>query len=75
MDRWTQTKKAGVTGELMEEVRRVMEEVRREWARGHELTDMRIIEPLRHCMDRAREILEGNVTRKTRKLNHDAEQF
>ncbi|KAL5232549.1 hypothetical protein ABZP36_031325 [Zizania latifolia] len=51
MDRWTRTKKAGVTGE-------VVEEVRREWARGHELAGVRIVEPLRRCMDRAREILE-----------------
>lgn len=50
-DRWVRAKKAGVTDE-------VVEEVRREWARGQELAAVRVVEPLRLCMDRAREILE-----------------
>lgn len=50
-DRWVRAKKAGVTDE-------VVEEVRREWARGQELAAVRVVEPLRRCMDRAREILE-----------------
>ncbi|KAG8047112.1 hypothetical protein GUJ93_ZPchr0008g11785 [Zizania palustris] len=51
MERWTRAKKAGVTDE-------VVEEVRREWARGQELAGVRIVQPLCRCMDRAREILE-----------------
>ncbi|KAF0899958.1 hypothetical protein E2562_025902 [Oryza meyeriana var. granulata] len=51
MERWARAKKAGITDE-------VVEEVQREWARGQELAGVRIVEPLRRCMDRAREILE-----------------
>ncbi|GJN03312.1 hypothetical protein PR202_ga20742 [Eleusine coracana subsp. coracana] len=51
MDRWVRAKKAGVTDE-------VVEEVRGEWDRGRELAAVRLVEPLRRCMDRAREILE-----------------
>ncbi|KAJ1268237.1 hypothetical protein BS78_07G120700 [Paspalum vaginatum] len=51
MGRWARAKKAGVTDE-------VVEEMRREWARGEELAAVRIVEPLRRSMDRAREILE-----------------
>jgi RNA-binding protein YhbY len=54
MDRWVRAKKAGVTDE-------VVEEVRREWASGQELAAVRVVEPLRRCMDRAREILEVRV--------------
>lgn len=53
-DRWVRAKKAGVTDE-------VVEEVRREWARGQELAAVRVVEPLRRCMDRAREILEVRI--------------
>lgn len=49
--RWARAKKAGVTDE-------VVKEVRREWASGEELAAVRIVEPLRRSMDRAREILE-----------------
>jgi hypothetical protein len=35
--------------------------VRREWASGQELAAVRVVEPLRRCMDRAREILEVRV--------------
>lgn len=51
MGRWARAKKAGVTDE-------VVEDLRREWARGEELAAVRIVEPLRRNMDRAREILE-----------------
>lgn len=51
MDRWARAKKAGVTDE-------VVEDVRSEWSSGQELAGVRIVEPLRRCMDRAREILE-----------------
>ncbi|TVU06455.1 hypothetical protein EJB05_49672, partial [Eragrostis curvula] len=51
MGRWVRAKKAGVTDE-------VVEDVRREWARGQELAAVRLVEPLCRCMDRAREILE-----------------
>lgn len=51
MGRWARAKKAGVTDE-------VVEEMRREWASGEELAAVRIVEPLRRSMDRAREILE-----------------
>jgi RNA-binding protein YhbY len=51
MDRWVRAKKAGVTDE-------VVDEVRREWDREQELAAVRLVEPLRRCMDRAREILE-----------------
>uniref|UniRef100_A0ACD6ADB0 Uncharacterized protein n=1 Tax=Avena sativa TaxID=4498 RepID=A0ACD6ADB0_AVESA len=51
MDRWVRAKKAGVTDE-------VVDEVRMEWSSGQELAAVRIVEPLRRCMDRAREILE-----------------
>lgn len=51
MGRWARAKKAGVTDE-------VVEEMRREWATGEELAAVRIVEPLRRSMDRAREILE-----------------
>uniref|UniRef100_A0A0D9X756 CRM domain-containing protein n=1 Tax=Leersia perrieri TaxID=77586 RepID=A0A0D9X756_9ORYZ len=50
-ERWVRAKKAGITDE-------VVEEVRGEWARGQELAGVRVVEPLRRCMDRAREILE-----------------
>uniref|UniRef100_A0A0E0LU69 CRM domain-containing protein n=1 Tax=Oryza punctata TaxID=4537 RepID=A0A0E0LU69_ORYPU len=50
-ERWARAKKAGITDE-------VVEEVRGQWARGQELAGVRIVEPLRRCMDRAREILE-----------------
>ncbi|KAM0898993.1 hypothetical protein ACQ4PT_021581 [Festuca glaucescens] len=51
MDKWVRAKKAGVTDE-------VVEDVRREWSSGQELAGVRVVEPLRRCMDRAREILE-----------------
>nr|CAB3482778.1 unnamed protein product [Digitaria exilis] len=51
MGKWARAKKAGVTDE-------VVEDLRREWARGEELAAVRIVEPLRRNMDRAREILE-----------------
>ncbi|XP_051202867.1 chloroplastic group IIA intron splicing facilitator CRS1, chloroplastic [Lolium perenne] len=51
MDKWVRAKKAGVTDE-------VLEDVRREWSSGQELAGVRVVEPLRRCMDRAREILE-----------------
>ena len=51
MGRWVRAKKAGVTDE-------VVKEMRREWASGEELAAVRIVEPLRRSMDRAREILE-----------------
>ncbi|KAK3121559.1 hypothetical protein QOZ80_8BG0656150 [Eleusine coracana subsp. coracana] len=51
MDRWVRAKKAGVTDE-------VVEGVRGEWDSGRELAAVRLVEPLRRCMDRAREILE-----------------
>ncbi|CAD6244861.1 unnamed protein product [Miscanthus lutarioriparius] len=51
MGRWARAKKAGITDE-------VVEEMRREWASGEELAAVRIVEPLRRSMDRAREILE-----------------
>ncbi|KAL6843224.1 hypothetical protein ACP4OV_026937 [Aristida adscensionis] len=54
MGKWARAKKAGVTDE-------VVEEVRGEWARGKELAAVRFVEPLRRCMDRAREILERIV--------------
>jgi RNA-binding protein YhbY len=50
-ERWARAKKAGITDE-------VVEEVRGQWAKGQELAGVRIVEPLRRCMDRAREILE-----------------
>jgi RNA-binding protein YhbY len=53
--RWARAKKAGVTDE-------VVKEVRREWASGEELAAVRIVEPLRRSMDRAREILEVSNT-------------
>ncbi|KAG2578337.1 hypothetical protein PVAP13_6NG228500 [Panicum virgatum] len=51
MGRWARAKKAGVTEE-------VVDDLRREWARGEELAAVRIVEPLCRNMDRAREILE-----------------
>ncbi|CAL4998261.1 unnamed protein product [Urochloa decumbens] len=51
MGKWARAKKAGVTDE-------VVEDLRREWARGEELAAVRIVEPLSRNMDRAREILE-----------------
>lgn len=51
MDKWARAKKAGVTDE-------VVEDVRREWSSGQELAGVRVVEPLRRCMDRAREIIE-----------------
>jgi RNA-binding protein YhbY len=54
MDKWVRAKKAGVTDE-------VLEDVRREWSSGQELAGVRVVEPLRRCMDRAREILEVRV--------------
>ncbi|XP_062192068.1 chloroplastic group IIA intron splicing facilitator CRS1, chloroplastic isoform X2 [Phragmites australis] len=51
VERLVRAKKAGVTDE-------VVEEMRGEWARGQELAAVRLVEPLRRCMDRAREILE-----------------
>ncbi|XP_048540203.1 chloroplastic group IIA intron splicing facilitator CRS1, chloroplastic-like [Triticum urartu] len=50
-DGWVRAKKAGVTDEVVEDVRRV-------WSGGQELAAVRVVEPLRRCMDRAREILE-----------------
>ena len=58
MGRWARAKKAGVTNE-------VVEDLRREWARGEELAAVRIVEPLRRNMDRAREILEVRQTMET----------
>nr|CAB3480781.1 unnamed protein product [Digitaria exilis]CAB3502493.1 unnamed protein product [Digitaria exilis] len=51
MGKWARAKKAGITDE-------VVEDLRREWARGEELAAVRLVEPLRRNMDRAREILE-----------------
>ncbi|XP_044959699.1 chloroplastic group IIA intron splicing facilitator CRS1, chloroplastic-like [Hordeum vulgare subsp. vulgare] len=50
-DGWLRAKKAGVTDEVVEDVCRV-------WSGGQELAAVRVVEPLRRCMDRAREILE-----------------
>jgi len=58
MGRWARAKKAGVTEE-------VVDDLRREWARGEELAAVRIVEPLRRIMDRAREILEVRQTMET----------
>lgn len=49
--KWARAKKAGVTNE-------VVQELRGEWDKGEELAAVRIVEPLRRNMDRAREILE-----------------
>jgi hypothetical protein len=43
----------------------VLEDLRREWAKGEELAAVRIVEPLRRNMDRAREILEVRQTIET----------
>uniref|UniRef100_J3MSI8 CRM domain-containing protein n=2 Tax=Oryza brachyantha TaxID=4533 RepID=J3MSI8_ORYBR len=52
MDRWARAKKAGITDEVVEELRGA-------WARRvQELAGVRIVEPLQRNMDRAREILE-----------------
>jgi len=58
MGRWARAKKAGVTEE-------VVDDLRREWARGEELAAVRIVEPLCRNMDRAREILEVRQTMET----------
>lgn len=50
MTRWVKAKKAGVT-------QGVVEEIRRGW-KENELVMVRIVEPLRRNMDRAREIVE-----------------
>ncbi|XP_064939462.1 chloroplastic group IIA intron splicing facilitator CRS1, chloroplastic-like isoform X1 [Musa acuminata AAA Group] len=54
MTRWVKAKKAGVT-------QGVVEEIRRGW-KENELVMVRIVEPLRRNMDRAREIVEQTKT-------------
>uniref|UniRef100_A0A6V7QU08 CRM domain-containing protein n=1 Tax=Ananas comosus var. bracteatus TaxID=296719 RepID=A0A6V7QU08_ANACO len=51
--RWVRAKKAGLTPEVVEEIARV-------W-RTRELAAVRIVEPLRRNMDRAREIVEAKT--------------
>lgn len=50
MRKWVRAKKAGITEEVVEEIRRT-------WMK-EELAMVRIVEPLRRNMDRAREIVE-----------------
>lgn len=54
MNRWIKARKAGITAEVVEEIKRI-------W-RFHELAMVKIVDPLKRNMDRAREIVEvGNV--------------
>jgi len=50
MKKWVKAKKAGVTQEVVDEIRRT-------WSKG-ELAMVKFVEPLRRNMDRAHEILE-----------------
>jgi RNA-binding protein YhbY len=50
LDRWVKARKAGITTEVVEEIKRI-------W-RFHELAMVKIVDPLKRNMDRAREIVE-----------------